>query len=239
MTILKASDYPKFRPIPRLHRKVVLTEKINGTNGLIEITRFDSTWDIALTDVFPNGRYVKAEDGSTYVVRAGSRNRWLTRDNDNFGFAAWVLDNADALVGLGEGRHYGEWFGKGIQSGYGLDEKRFALFNVNRWYDAKDPEITDDSSQGINERFLRTFPKAAPAPSLSTLTVVPVISVIDGRHLNYAVDDALHTLESEGSFIAPGFRDPEGVVVWHDAAGAFFKATIKNDEAPKSKVVTK
>jgi hypothetical protein len=229
MTILKASDYPKFRPIPRLHRKIVITEKVNGSNGLVEVTEIDlDTLDGPLDGI---GAVIHTVEGPTYLVRAGSRNRWLSPDNDNFGFAKWVWESARELSNLGVGKHYGEWFGKGIQSGYGLDEKRFALFNVNRWYNPRDPEVTP--------AYLEQFPKAQPIPELATLTVVPVISIIDGKYTNIAVDEALHTLESEGSFIAPGFKDPEGIVVWHDAAGAYFKATIKNDEAPKSKVSSK
>jgi hypothetical protein len=229
MTVIKASDYPKFKSIPRLHRRVVLTEKIDGTNGLVEITLADAEAILTLTGDEQGGIVVFDEQGTPFVVRAGSRNRWLTIDNDNFGFARFVRDNAQALLALGAGKHYGEWFGKGIQSGYGLDEKRFALFNVAKWYDPRDPEVT--------EQYRATFPKAQPAPEV--VTVVPVISVIDGKYLNEAVDDALNTLESEGSFIAPGFENPEGVVVFHDAAGAYFKATIKNDEQPKSKVAAK
>ncbi len=37
------------------------------------------------------------------------------------------------LLSLGEGYHYGEWWGRGIQRGYGLEEKRFSLFNSRRW----------------------------------------------------------------------------------------------------------
>ncbi|MER5754329.1 RNA ligase family protein [Streptomyces sp. NPDC002088] len=227
MTILKASDYPKFKSIPRLHRKSVLTEKIDGSNGLVEIVKAEEFYDRD-TASDRSGVLVR-HDGEDYVVSAGSRNRWLTPDTDNFGFAQWVFDHAQDLVRLGVGRHYGEWFGKGIQSGYGLDERRFALFNVKRWYDPRDPEITPG--------FLEQFPKAEPAPE--SVTVVPVISVIDGRWLNEAVEEALHTLESEGSFIAPGFQNPEGVVVWHDAAQTYFKATLKNDEQPKSKAAAK
>jgi hypothetical protein len=236
MTVIKASDYPKFRPIPRLHRRTVITEKINGTNGLIEVTKNETDQDLFV----PDGETIpgvsvslwdeETQTHSRWLVRAGSRNRWLTPDNDNFGFARWVWDHAIELAeGLGEGKHYGEWFGKGIQSGYGLDEKRFALFNVAKWYDPRDPEVT--------EQYLATFPKAKPAPE--AVTVVPVISVIDGKWLNEAVDEALNTLEHEGSYIAPGFTDPEGIVVFHDAAGVYFKATIKNDEQPKSKVAAK
>lgn len=232
MTVLKASDYPKFRPIPRLHRQVVITEKIDGTNGLVEVTKTEETTFFVDGDVNNPGTAVSIWSDETqththYTVRAGSRNRWLTADSDNFGFASWVRDNAVELTELGEGRHYGEWFGKGIQSGYGLDEKRFALFNTKRWLDIRDPQIDD--------LYRATFPKAVPAPS--AVTVVPVILVTEGQYLNQAVDQALHTLESEGSFIAPGFKNPEGIVVYHDPAGAYFKVTLKNDEQPKSKVL--
>jgi hypothetical protein len=33
--------------------------------------------------------------------------------------------------------------------------------------------------------------------------------------------------------IAPGFMDPEGIVVFHAAAGVCFKKTIKDDARPK------
>jgi hypothetical protein len=231
MTVLQASDYPKFRPIPRLHRRVVLTEKIDGSNGLIEVTKNENDYDnfTPLGDTNP-GVAVSLWDEETqthtrYLVRAGSRNRWLTPDNDNFGFARWVWGHAVELADLGEGHHYGEWFGKGIQVGYGLDEKKFALFNTARWYDPRDLGVTI-------EDYVRTFPKAQPAPEV--VTVVPLLGVIDGKYLNEAVDEFLHILESQGSFIAPGFMRPEGVVVYHDAAGTYFKATIEGDEKPKS-----
>src|SRR5690606_23517611 len=69
-------------------------------------------------------------------IYAGSRNRWLTPDKDNFGFARWVAERAEALIPvLGPGLHYGEWWGKGIQRGYGVENKRFSLFNTARWAD--------------------------------------------------------------------------------------------------------
>jgi hypothetical protein len=34
--------YPAFGKIPRLHRPVVITEKIDGTNGLMSIQKIDS-----------------------------------------------------------------------------------------------------------------------------------------------------------------------------------------------------
>jgi hypothetical protein len=76
------------------------------------------------------------------MMLAGSRSQYITPERDNHGFARWVQDDADELWALGEGRHFGEWWGSGIQRGYGLQkgEKRFSLFNVARWADDRDRE---------------------------------------------------------------------------------------------------
>jgi hypothetical protein len=52
--------------------------------------------------------------------------------------------------------------------------------------------------------------------------------------------DVIHSLDllrSHGSFAAPGFRKPEGVVVYHTAAKQLFKVTLENDDKPKAKVL--
>ena len=87
-----------------------------------------------------------AQNGGLFHLDGGAENQQIlpvgskinfSVDNgkncDNHGFARWVSENAEELLKLGEGRHYGEWHGKGIQRGYGLEEKRFSLFNVTRW----------------------------------------------------------------------------------------------------------
>ena len=57
---------------------------------------------------------------------------------DNYGFAAWATAHKDELIaGLGAGRHFGEWWGQGIQRKYGLAEKRWSLFNVSKWTEAR------------------------------------------------------------------------------------------------------
>ena len=101
-------EFVKFSKIPRYNREVIVTEKIDGTNGQIYIT----------------------EDNEIY---AGSRNRWLTVDSDNHGFAKWVQEHREELLTLGPGRHFGEWWGSGIQRKYGLTEKRFSLFNTFKY----------------------------------------------------------------------------------------------------------
>jgi hypothetical protein len=95
--------------IPRIeNKKEFYTEKIDGTNACVGIT----------------------EEG---VMFCQSRSRIITPDDDNFGFAKWAYANKDELLKLGPGYHYGEWWGLGIQRGYGLTEKRFSLFNTKRW----------------------------------------------------------------------------------------------------------
>lgn len=158
----------------------MITEKIDGTNGLVYID----------------------ESG---VVWAGARRRWLstTKGDDNHGFAAWVEQHAVDLGTLGPGYHYGEWWGLGIQRGYGLKEKRFSLFNTARWGESR------------------------PA----CCGVVPVL--YSGLFSSEAVEDALLRLRIEGSLASPGFTRPEGVVVFHEAARVLFKKTLEKDEVPK------
>lgn len=176
------TEFTPFPKIPRLNRGCVVTEKMDGTNASIFIS-----------------------DDQT-VMLAGSRNRWLTLESDNFGFAKWVCDHRDELVEkLGPGRHFGEWWGVGIQAGYGLSERRFSLFNTGRWT----PENTEGCCFGV----------------------VPVL--YQGPFTTLAVEQAVDRLRIEGSRAAPGFMKPEGVIVWHEAARQLFKVTCHKDESPK------
>lgn len=172
-------EFKEFPKMPRLSREVIVTEKIDGTNAQVCIT----------------------EDGR---ILAGSRTRWITPEADNFGFAAWVRDNADALAELGPGRHFGEWWGAGIQRRYGLTEKRFSLFNVARWGDER-PACCD---------------------------VVPVL--YRGLFCTETIERCILDLRQNGSRAAPGFMKPEGVVVFHVAGDVGFKKTLEKDELPKT-----
>jgi len=103
-------EFREFSKIARLSREMVITEKIDGTNGLIAI----------------------GENGEFQV---GSRSRWITPQDDNHGFARWAYEHKLELMQLGVGFHYGEWWGQRIQRGYGLNFNRFSLFNTARWSD--------------------------------------------------------------------------------------------------------
>lgn len=174
-------EFEPFPKLARLSREVIITEKLDGTNAQIAID----------------------EDGN---IRAGSRTRWIYPSNDNFGFALWVEQNKSELLKLGPGRHFGEWWGQGIQRKYDLDEKRFSLFNVTRWRD--NPDL--------------------PA----CCHVVPTLYT--GIFMTQAVVAALGILELNGSQAAPGFMRPEGIVIYHTASRQLFKKTLENDDVPKS-----
>lgn len=235
---MAAVEFEPWPKIARLNRDIVVTEKIDGTNAAILIVPYSKV-DHIITEGGPDGnggvrvgayrlsdndeRHLTATvttgDGETFFVFAQSRTRFITpgKGTDNFGFAEWVRDNATALVEtLGEGRHYGEWWGSGIQRGYGLrnGERRFSLFNTSRW--AKTPR--DE------------FTSAVPG-----LRVVPVLYV--GPFSETAINDSLDFLDMYGSDAAREEGVPkqeaEGIVVYVAAARTSFKVTIKGDEAPK------
>ena len=174
------NNFLKFPKMARYSRECIVTEKIDGTNAQIYIT----------------------EDSGFFV---GSRTRWVTIENDNFGFAKWAYENKECLLALGPGRHFGEWWGSGIQRGYGLQkgEKRFSLFNVTRWVENR-PECCN---------------------------VVPVLWRGDFGAL--IVDNILAKLKENGSRASPGFMNPEGIIVFHVQANIRLKKTFLKDETGK------
>ena len=174
-------EFIGFQKMPRLSRECIITEKIDGTNAQIFI----------------------ADDCETMLI--GSRTRWITPQNDNYGFARWCEANRDQLLLLGPGRHFGEWWGNGVQRGYGIKEKRFSLFNALRWTEENAP---------------------------SCVGVVPVL--YRGIFTTDAVESCLQHLRDGGSVASPGFMKPEKVIAFHIAGGFGFKKTIESDEIPKA-----
>lgn len=179
----QAGDLPEFTEwpkIPRLNRDVTITEKIDGSNAAIWIS----------------------DDGSR--ISAQSRTRWINPKNDNFGFAGWVDENREELSMLGPGTHFGEWFGRGIQRGYGMQDRRFALFNTHRWNAENTPTIVG---------------------------VVPVLW--QGSYQDLDLGQIMVKLREGGSVAVPGFAKAEGVVMFHAASGQMFKVLLEGDELPK------
>lgn len=204
-------EFQAWPKTPRLVRDITVSEKIDGTNGAIHIQALSHRE--ALTDepgqpLYP---HVFVTDGVAYRVGAQSRKRLVTPEDDNFGFAQWVWDNATALsLVLGEGVHYGEWWGSGIQRGYGLPkgEKRFSLFNAHRY---KHVPFHDVQVQGLG--------------------VVPVLH--QGTFSVTAINAALAQLDEHGSQAAPGFKPAEGVIVYHSASKQSYKVLLVDDDKPK------
>jgi hypothetical protein len=218
--------FTAFPKIPRLYKDVTITEKIDGTNAGIRIV------------YAPNG--LLETGGLTvdeYVIFAQSRTRDLPtsspkmdqhpddwRKRDNHGFAQWVVEHAEKLVEtLGEGVHFGEWWGFGINRGYGLQkgDKRFSLFNRTRWGHFDDPD---------------------QLPNIPGIGVVP--ELYNGPMSLMAVDATMQALTMVGSYAAPGFMNPEGVVLFHSAGNHLYKVTYGYDsakgavvEAPKPQLV--
>ncbi len=186
-------DFKKFPKISRLQSPVIITEKIDGTNGLIYI----------------------GPEGDVY---AGSRNRWLSIEDDNYGFARWVDLHSTVLRDtLDVGWHYGEWFGQGIARGYGLDHKRFYLFAVDRY-----PDLRDNNDLVL--------------PGGTQLGVVPVMM----RSVQF--DPLLHIQECINKFadtaeLGPGrsninnFPRPEGFCIFFEHNHMILKVVLdKHDE---------
>lgn len=170
---LSAPEFQGFPKLSRLYREITITEKLDGTNAAVYI------------------------DGDT--VLAQSRTRWITPQDDNFGFARWVNENAQQLKLLGNGRHFGEWWGEGIQRRYGIKGKRFSLFNTSRW--------------------------ATEWPSCCD--VVPVL--YQGKFCTDNIEQCLSELHTKGSVASPGFMRPEGVVIYHSSSNQSFKVTLQGD----------
>lgn len=170
--------FEKFPKMPRLGNKrdeIIITEKVDGTNGQILIE----------ADDYGNCMYV------------GSRNRWLnaTKQGDNYGFYKWADENYDELLGLGPGRHYGEWWGQGIQRAYDKSDRTFSIFNTRR-----------------------------PADTLpDCVKQVPIL--YHGPNTPGAIKDTIADLWDQGSRLCDHWFKPEGVVIYFVALRQAMKFT--------------
>lgn len=179
-----------FPKMGRLSREIIITEKIDGTNAQVFI-----------------------DDAG--AIHFGSRTQWITPEKDNAGFARWATEHKDELLKLGPGQHFGEWWGSGIQRGYGLakGEKRFSLFNVGRWcLYGQNPAMNGQKVQEV-------------LPPCVGLVPILYRGVFD----THVCDEVLANLQKTGSQASPGFMNPEGIVVFHVAGRVGFKKTLGGD----------
>lgn len=203
---------PKAPKMSRLDRGVIITEKIDGTNGGIFIDESD--------------------DGATHVT-AASKNRWLypasisgDKSTDNFGFAQWVADHEDDLIQLlGPGFHRGEWCGQGIGRNYSMKHRAFLLFNVDKHADVRGTSFEDGTIISI-----------VPVLYRGTLLDMFDPECAYGRAYN-DWSDTIEDLRTDGSNLVCGWMTPEGVVVYHTASGQSFKYTFDKNDSHKGSIV--
>jgi hypothetical protein len=215
-------EFEAFPKIHRLKQSVVVTEKIDGSNGQIAIFALDNyelcrqaAEDPNCLTIWPGKPDMPGQSGEVpLAVYAGSRTRWVLPETerkaaDNFGFAQWVDQNIHELIKLGPGRHFGEWYGAGIQCGYGLSmlgpdfaakpRRHFALFNTARW--------------------------GSHNPNTPTCCqVVPVLA--EGQ---VDIEQVMDDLRVNGSRLVPGFMEPEGIVVYYAQSRSYAKRTFVGD----------
>lgn len=159
---------PDFKPFNKIEKlngiNLSITQKLHGTNAFVII--------------------VKGENDEKELY-CGSRTRFIYPHDDNYGFANFVHQHKEEFIEkLGCGRHDGEWCGPGINSGEGLKEKTFVLFDYFR------------------------YPPGRPLPPQTT--VVPVL--YDGPCDDSKIIDCMEKLKEDGSFLVPGFMRAEGIV---------------------------
>lgn len=186
-------EFKAWPKTPRLFGKpMTVTEKIDGTNACVVVTDQGAVGAQSRNRMLPMGP--RSMDDLTW------------QKSDNAGFAAWVREHQDALANfLGEGYHYGEWFGYKIARNYGLSDKRFALFNSARWGFLADPNA---------------------APNIPGLVVVPTLHT--GPFDTEVIKDLFGELMEVGSQAVPGFAKPEGLIVHH--MGNIYKMTDQGDK---------
>lgn len=169
----------EFNPWPKIprgqHESVTDTEKMDGTNSCIII-----------------------KDGKITGIQ--SRKRFISpgKESDNFGFAGWVHENAEQLIELGDGEHFGEWCGGKIQNNpHKLEEKTFFLFNTFRWGEHNPPP--------------------------SCCSVVEVLS--QGEKTDSCIEEAMKLIHdrAKGTDV-----EPEGVIVYYHTTRRNEKYTFKS-----------
>lgn len=227
------ADYPAFPKVHRWNREVVISEMIDGTNGQILITKLEDSHPSV-----PLLVEVDCEDG-VFAISAGSRKRWLTPRSDNHGFAAWVKDNAYALVAaLGVGRHYGEWYGQGIRRGYGLHERRFALFNgselLGRAATFGPAGLPLEVIAELAKVAIPDLHNASVTPGLPGLEVATVLARVPMLDLHDTLARELFKLRVFGSAHVPGYLMPEGLVLRHTAGNHLYKVPLEGAARPKN-----
>lgn len=198
-------QFRKWGATPRWHKGLTITEKIDGTNACVVIY-----------------------DGQ---VKAQSRNRMITPDDDNAGFAKWVYENAGALTDtLGYGYHYGEWFGPGIQKNpLGVESKRFALFGATKYTEGNGYELNKVDG-------LETVPLLFHGQA-DAWTIPHLLEKLNiyGSKVEGAKTETVEVFPGPDG-VYPVAAKAEGVIVYHKETQQKYKILLEGDAFHKWEV---
>lgn len=202
-------EFKSWGSTTRENKNKTITEKLDGTNACIV-----------------------AQDGK---VTAQSRKRIITPDDDNYGFAKWVYDNAGALLDtLGYGYHYGEWYGEGIQKNpLGIEGKRFALFHATKYTEGNGFDL-----ERVDE--LETVPLLHHGQcDVWTLPKIMEDLEIYGTKVKGAKTEKIYTgipgLEGT-EYVYEKAAEAEGIIIWNNETRTRTKMLLKDDAFHKWEV---
>jgi hypothetical protein len=212
-----------FEPYPKIARlagaTMSVTEKIDGTNGLIVVAqenpRHPEDTDLRVTCIGSRKRAIEP-DIPRMVDHDTGRTIQKRECRDNYGFAAWVRANESALVEfLGEGYHYGEWAGPGIQKNpLGLDERTFFLFHWHRHPPEKFEAFRTGDGLGVPDQ-------------LATVPVLVEKAPFSLKHIAVALEAVLHRSYVDAASLGQAEPIPgEGLII--SAFGTKLKLTADN-----------
>lgn len=194
----------RWAPTPDLFANATLTELMDGHTVAVHVE--------ALKRSQPGGE-VTIQDGDVMYMDASgaaqffrvwvqNRERVVYPDHrDLQGVAKWARAHAAQIAQtLGPGIHLGEWWGYKICRGYGLGQgdRRFSLFNTARW------------------RYI-------DGTQVPSMYVVPVLWEGPLGDNWTTVIEKMDKLLVEGSSAVPGYRHPEGVMLYHASADTMMK----------------
>lgn len=209
---LKQDTMGQFKPwgsTTRENKNKTITEKLDGTNACIV-----------------------AQDGK---VTAQSRKRIITPDDDNYGFARWVYDNAGALLDtLGYGYHYGEWYGEGIQKNpLGVEGKRFALFHPTKYNEKNGYDL--EKVDG-----LETVPLLhhGPCDVWTIPNIMQDLNIYGSKVKGAKTQDMFSSVPGlEGtSCVYSKAAKAEGIIIWNNETRTRTKMLLDNDAFHKWEV---
>jgi hypothetical protein len=209
-----SNRFPAYPKTPRFNMGCLVTEKIDGTNALIQI----GVASEAVEPIPPGATIVPTDpNGPGIFVAAGSRKRWLTPEKDNFGFAMWVSENAQQIFDIcGMGLHYGEWWGQGIQRGYAQNAKCLSLFDGPGRYPALLSEQCEHGGTAGEGNTCEPVVRRIPI-GLHSITVVPLLYQGPLDHILRLLHQGPLVVRNEllpnGSVAQQGFMNTEGVIV--------------------------